>query len=212
MLTSYPSCSRSLARLCLTVVNCCRDCFCLCLSLVCCSYSYCFFSVGLLEIFFATRAEDSFRLFSQLFKEIRFLDMAFSRAAATRLVAQTAGRSSIYSSRILPQLALQAQVRSVATSTPRFAGPSMHSPASAHTAGSSPPDSNDLPGSSAKGARSDPGAVVGGRVGVIAPSQALTDDWSVNRAYPDYSKGPSALDKASRLFFFTEILRGMWVV
>ena len=29
---------------------------------------------------------------------------------------------------------------------------------------------------------------------------------------PDYSKGPSALDKASRLFFFTEIMRGMWVV
>lgn len=26
--------------------------------------------------------------------------------------------------------------------------------------------------------------------------------------YPDYSKGPSALDKASQLFFFTEILRG----
>lgn len=28
--------------------------------------------------------------------------------------------------------------------------------------------------------------------------------------YPDYSKGPSALDKAAQLFFFTEILRGMW--
>jgi NADH dehydrogenase (ubiquinone) Fe-S protein 8 len=26
--------------------------------------------------------------------------------------------------------------------------------------------------------------------------------------YPDYSKGPSALDKASQLFFFTEIVRG----
>ena len=26
--------------------------------------------------------------------------------------------------------------------------------------------------------------------------------------YPDYSKGPSALDKASQMFFFTEILRG----
>merc|ERR1711939_486262 len=43
-------------------------------------------------------------------------------------------------------------------------------------------------------------------------SQALTEDWSVNRDYPDYSKGPSALDKASKLFFFTEIMRGMWVV
>ncbi|KAE8221004.1 hypothetical protein CF319_g5562 [Tilletia indica] len=30
--------------------------------------------------------------------------------------------------------------------------------------------------------------------------------------YPDYSKGPSALDKAANLFFFTEILRGMWIV
>ena len=28
--------------------------------------------------------------------------------------------------------------------------------------------------------------------------------------FPDYSKGPSALDKAAQLFFFTEILRGMW--
>ncbi|PWN53977.1 NADH-quinone oxidoreductase [Violaceomyces palustris] len=31
-------------------------------------------------------------------------------------------------------------------------------------------------------------------------------------SYPDYSKGPSAIDKASQLFFFTEILRGMWIV
>ncbi|KAI9638787.1 uncharacterized protein MKK02DRAFT_13311, partial [Dioszegia hungarica] len=30
--------------------------------------------------------------------------------------------------------------------------------------------------------------------------------------YPDYSKGESALDKAAQLFFFTEILRGMWIV
>jgi NADH dehydrogenase (ubiquinone) Fe-S protein 8 len=29
-----------------------------------------------------------------------------------------------------------------------------------------------------------------------------------SQAYPDYSKGPSALDKASQLFFFTEIVRG----
>lgn len=27
-------------------------------------------------------------------------------------------------------------------------------------------------------------------------------------AYPDYSKGPSAIDKAAQLFFFTEIVRG----
>lgn len=30
--------------------------------------------------------------------------------------------------------------------------------------------------------------------------------------YTDYSKGPSAIDKAAQLFFFTEILRGMWIV
>ncbi|MBW0547812.1 hypothetical protein O181_087527 [Austropuccinia psidii MF-1] len=30
--------------------------------------------------------------------------------------------------------------------------------------------------------------------------------------YKDYSKGPSALDKAAKLFFLTEIARGMWVV
>lgn len=67
-----------------------------------------------------------------------------------------------------------------------------------------------LPGSAAK--QGSAGSLVGGRVGVIAPSQALTEDWAIQREHPDYSKGPSALDKASRLFFFTEILRGMWVV
>jgi NADH dehydrogenase (ubiquinone) Fe-S protein 8 len=69
-----------------------------------------------------------------------------------------------------------------------------------------------LPGSAKKQAQASPASLVGGRVGVIAPSQALTDDWAIQRDYPDYSKGPSALDKASRLFFFSEILRGMWVV
>lgn len=46
----------------------------------------------------------------------------------------------------------------------------------------------------------------------IAPSQTMTEDWTIKNDYPDYSKGPSALDKASKLFFFNEILRGMWVV
>ncbi|KAM0749857.1 NADH-quinone oxidoreductase [Meredithblackwellia eburnea MCA 4105] len=31
-------------------------------------------------------------------------------------------------------------------------------------------------------------------------------------AHPDYSKGPSALDKAANVFFFTEIVRGMAIV
>lgn len=39
--------------------------------------------------------------------------------------------------------------------------------------------------------------------------QAESEEGQVR--YPDYSKGPSALDKASQLFFFTEILRGMWI-
>ena len=69
-----------------------------------------------------------------------------------------------------------------------------------------------LYGSSQKAAQASPSSLVGGRVGVIAPSQALTEDWAIQHDYPDYSKGPSALDKASRLFFFSEILRGMWVV
>lgn len=30
--------------------------------------------------------------------------------------------------------------------------------------------------------------------------------------YPDYSKGPSAIQKAASLFFFTEIFRGMWII
>lgn len=69
-----------------------------------------------------------------------------------------------------------------------------------------------LPGSAKSAMNSAPGSVVGGHAGVIAPSQAMTEEWGVQREYPDYSKGPSALDKASKLFFFTEILRGMWVV
>ncbi|WVQ84424.1 NADH dehydrogenase [ubiquinone] iron-sulfur protein 8, mitochondrial [Cryptococcus sp. DSM 104549] len=35
---------------------------------------------------------------------------------------------------------------------------------------------------------------------------ALANDW------PDYSKGPSALDKAAQVMFLTEIVRGMWIV
>ena len=38
--------------------------------------------------------------------------------------------------------------------------------------------------------------------GETSPSASPATQW------PDYSKGPSALDKASQLFFFTEIVRG----
>ncbi|WWC65942.1 NADH dehydrogenase [ubiquinone] iron-sulfur protein 8, mitochondrial [Kwoniella dejecticola CBS 10117] len=41
---------------------------------------------------------------------------------------------------------------------------------------------------------------------------SLTSSVGAADAWPDYSKGPSALDKASQLFFFTEIVRGMWIV
>ncbi|KAL9936085.1 hypothetical protein V8E36_004927 [Tilletia maclaganii] len=44
------------------------------------------------------------------------------------------------------------------------------------------------------------------------PLHAATAKREQAAQYPDYSKGPSALDKAANLFFFTEILRGMWIV
>jgi len=34
----------------------------------------------------------------------------------------------------------------------------------------------------------------------------------VPEQWTDYSKGPSAIDKAAQLFFFTEIIRGMFIV
>ena len=39
-------------------------------------------------------------------------------------------------------------------------------------------------------------------------AQALRAGTDGSAVYPDYSKGPSAVDKAAKLFFFTEILRG----
>jgi len=39
-----------------------------------------------------------------------------------------------------------------------------------------------------------------------------THSWSVPKPEPNYDYGPSALDKASKLFFMTEIFRGMWLV
>ncbi|KEI42261.1 uncharacterized protein L969DRAFT_14465 [Mixia osmundae IAM 14324] len=48
---------------------------------------------------------------------------------------------------------------------------------------------------------------------VNAGTAGQTQHWETPVASDvDYSKGPSALDKAARLFFFTEIARGMWVV
>lgn len=44
------------------------------------------------------------------------------------------------------------------------------------------------------------------------PLQTGTQDAISAQKYPDYSTGPSAIDKASQLLFLTEIVRGMWVV
>lgn len=44
------------------------------------------------------------------------------------------------------------------------------------------------------------------------PSESALANSQTNVKYPDYSKGPSAIDKASQLFFFTEILRGTSVI
>ncbi|ORY34642.1 hypothetical protein BCR39DRAFT_513803 [Naematelia encephala] len=75
------------------------------------------------------------------------------------------------------------------------------------TSGPPPPASseatanaNAVKDASSPGSRS-PGETTPGSASQLADS-----------SYPDYSKGPSALDKASQLFFFTEILRGMWIV
>ncbi|KAG0144038.1 hypothetical protein CROQUDRAFT_660470 [Cronartium quercuum f. sp. fusiforme G11] len=49
------------------------------------------------------------------------------------------------------------------------------------------------------------------RVGPPAPLSRPTA-YEPTPPPPDYSTGPSALDKAAKLFFLTEIARGMWVV
>ena len=43
------------------------------------------------------------------------------------------------------------------------------------------------------------------------PGSRQANESDVEARYPDYSKGPSALDKAGQLFFFTEIIRGKFV-
>lgn len=128
--------------------------------------------------------------------------------------AFTAGPSSTTAipSRILPMLAGAA---SSASKTRAFSSSSRALDSKASGGGDVErlsTTSQSLYGSAAKATQASPSSLVGGRVGVIAPSQALTEDWAIQHDYPDYSKGPSALDKASRLFFFSEILRGMWVV
>ncbi|GFZ49768.1 NADH-ubiquinone oxidoreductase 23 kDa subunit [Saitozyma sp. JCM 24511] len=69
-------------------------------------------------------------------------------------------------------------------------------------------------------ASTSPQSVSSGPIRTPHPIAASTKDASdpgsrqtaVKEDWPDYSKGPSALDKASQLFFFTEIVRGMWIV
>lgn len=143
------------------------------------------------------------------------LTLGTTQLVARSLVAGGSASSTGSTSRSIFTLLAQRQQQQQraafsVTARSRYATSNMRSSDSPHTAGESP--EGTLAGSAAKADRSNPGSLVGGRVGVIAPSQAMTDDFTINRAYPDYSKGPSALDKASKLFFFSEILRGMWVV
>lgn len=44
------------------------------------------------------------------------------------------------------------------------------------------------------------------------PLNTATQNAISAQKYPDYSTGPSAIDKASQILFLTEIVRGMWVV
>lgn len=44
------------------------------------------------------------------------------------------------------------------------------------------------------------------------PLDTATQNAISAQKYPDYSTGPSAIDKASQILFLTEIVRGMWVV
>ncbi|KAL1412549.1 ndufs8, ubiquinone oxidoreductase 23 kd subunit [Vanrija albida] len=49
---------------------------------------------------------------------------------------------------------------------------------------------------------------------LLAASARAFASSAVRRAQPtrdDYASGPSAIDKAAQLFFFTEIFRGMWI-
>jgi NADH dehydrogenase (ubiquinone) Fe-S protein 8 len=56
-------------------------------------------------------------------------------------------------------------------------------------------------------------ARVGVRAFSVSAARAYANPTPTDKyGRPDYSKGPSALDKASQLFFFTEIFRGMWIV
>jgi NADH dehydrogenase (ubiquinone) Fe-S protein 8 len=52
-------------------------------------------------------------------------------------------------------------------------------------------------------------ARVGVRAFSVSAARAYANPTPTDKyGRPDYSKGPSALDKASQLFFFTEIFRG----
>lgn len=139
--------------------------------------------------------------------------LARTAAAASSMAyrsAIAAGPSTATTkSKIIPLIAAQQQQqlhkRTFASSTLRRASPSSDVERLSTT-------DDVIEGSAKKAAQASPSSLAGGRVGIIAPSQAYTEDWSIQQDYPDYSRGPSALDKASRLFFFSEILRGMWVV
>lgn len=62
---------------------------------------------------------------------------------------------------------------------------------------------------SPSGGSSGPHMVKNAVMGAQDEQTRLSESASTPAArFPDYSKGPSALDKAAQMFFFTEILRG----
>ncbi len=118
-----------------------------------------------------------------------------SRASPLRMALATPSSASASSS----SSAIQSQLRLLSTSAVRrLATPT--NDVSTHTGRANVTGPALL--------KSDPHA------GVPPATQAptLTSAHSHPPRRPDYSKGPSAIDKAASLFFFTEILRGMWIV
>jgi len=67
-----------------------------------------------------------------------------------------------------------------------------------------------LPGVQAKASHSHSHPSVSGSSG--ATNASVRKDHEEDIYVNPYKGGPSALDKAAELFFFTEILRGMWIV
>jgi NADH dehydrogenase (ubiquinone) Fe-S protein 8 len=100
-------------------------------------------------------------------------------------------RPLLSSASAIPRVGL----RSISTTRPRLLATPNDSASTSPQSVSSGPIRTPHPIVASTKDASDPGS----------RQTAVKEDW------PDYSKGPSALDKASQLFFFTEIVRGGWI-